>query len=92
NINATDVKGQADTYRAQGQTVMFVVIDGKAAGLVTVADPIKESSVEAIKQLKADGLRIVMLTGDNMVTAQAVAKKVGIDEVQADVLPDRKNE
>ena len=92
NINATGIKGQADAYRAQGQTVMFVVIDSKAAGLVTVADPIKPSSVEAIRQLKAEGLRIVMLTGDNMVTAQAVAKKVGIDEVQADVLPDRKNE
>lgn len=92
NIPAAGIKGQADAYRAQGQTVMFVVIDGKAAGLVTVADPIKETSIEAIKQLKADGLRIVMLTGDNKTTAQAVAKKVGIEEVQADVLPDRKNE
>lgn len=92
NITPAGLRTQADAYRAQGQTVMFVVIDGKAAGLVTVADPIKKSTVEAIKQLKADGLRIVMLTGDNMVTAQAVAKKVGIEEVQADVLPDRKNE
>jgi len=92
NISAVGIKGQADAYRAQGQTVMFVAIDGKAAGLVTVADPIKENTVEAIKQLKEDGLRVVMLTGDNKVTAQAVAKKVGIEEVQADVLPDRKNE
>ncbi len=91
NISAAGVKTQADAYRAQGQTAMFVAIDGKMAGIITVADPIKETTVEAIKQLKADGLRLVMLTGDNKVTAQAVAKKVGIEEVQADVLPDQKN-
>ncbi|MFY9288445.1 MAG: copper-translocating P-type ATPase [Alphaproteobacteria bacterium] len=91
NIDSADIKGQADAYRAQGQTVMFLAIDSKAAGLVTVADPIKTSTVEAIKLLKEDGLRIVMLTGDNKTTAHAVAKKVGIDEVQADVLPDQKN-
>ncbi len=92
NISATGVKTKADSYRTQGQTVMFVAIDGKAAGIVTVADPIKATSIEAIKQLKADGLRIVMLTGDNKLTAQAVAKKVGIEEIEADVLPDQKNE
>jgi Cu+-exporting ATPase len=92
NILPSSLKTQADAYRAQGQTVMFVAIEGKAAGLVTVADPIKETTIEAIKQLKADGLRIVMMTGDNKVTAQAVAKKVGIDEIEADVLPDQKNE
>lgn len=91
NISSAGVKGQADAYRAQGQTVMFLAIDGKAAGLVTVADPIKASTVEAIRLLREDGLRIVMLTGDNKTTAQAVAKRVGIDEVQADVLPDQKN-
>jgi Cu+-exporting ATPase len=91
-IDSAGVKGQADAYRAQGQTAMFVAIDGKAAGIITVADPIKETTVEAIKQLKADGLRVVMLTGDNKTTAMAVAKKVGIEEVQADVLPDRKNQ
>lgn len=90
-IDAAGVKGQADAYRAQGQTAMFVAIDGKAAGIITVADPIKATSVEAIKQLKADGLRVVMLTGDNKTTAMAVAKKVGIEEVEADVLPDQKN-
>ena len=92
NIDSAGVKGQADAYRAQGQTVMFLGIDGKAAGIITVADPIKQTTIEAIKLLKEDGLRIVMLTGDNKTTAQAVAKKVGIDDVQADVLPERKNE
>ncbi len=90
NIPAGGLKTQADAFRAQGQTVMFIAADGKAAGLVTVADPIKESTKEAIRLLKEDGLRIVMLTGDNKTTAQAVAKKVGIDEVEADVLPEQK--
>ncbi len=91
NIDATGIKTQADAYRAQGHTAMFVGIDGKPAGIITVADPIKETTVEAIRQLKADGLRIVMLTGDNKTTALAVAKKVGIEQVEADVLPDQKN-
>lgn len=91
NVGNTDIKEKADAYRSQGQTAMFLAVDGKAAGLVTVADPIKKSTVEAIKLLREDGLRVVMLTGDNKTTAQAVAKKVGIEEVQADVLPDRKN-
>lgn len=90
-IDAAGVKGHADAYRAQGQTAMFVAIDSKAAGIITVADPIKTTSVEAIKQLKAAGLRVIMLTGDNKTTAMAVAKKVGIEEVEADVLPDQKN-
>lgn len=72
-------------------TVMFVVIDGKAAGLVTVGDPIKENTAEAIRLLQAEGLRIVMLTGDNKTTAKAVADKVGIREIEADVLPDKKH-
>ncbi len=91
NIAVTGVKTKADSYRGQGHTAMFVAIDGKAAGIITVADPIKENTVEAIKQLKAEGLRIVMITGDNKTTAMAVAKKVGIEEVEADVLPDQKN-
>jgi P-type Cu+ transporter len=91
NIPSAGIKGQADAYRTQGQTVMFLAVDGKPAGLVTVADPIKKTTVEAIKQLKEDGLRIVMLTGDNKTTALAVARKVGIDEVEADVLPAQKN-
>jgi Cu+-exporting ATPase len=91
NIPAAGVKTQADAYRTQGHTAMFLAVDGKAAGIITVADPIKASTVEAIKRLKADGLRIVMLTGDNKTTALAVAKKVGIEDVKADVLPDQKN-
>lgn len=91
NIMAGNLKSDANTYRAQGQTVMFIAIDNQAAGLITVADPIKASAVEAVKQLKADGLHIVMLTGDNKTTALAVAKQVGINDVEADVLPDQKH-
>ena len=81
----------ADQYRAEGQTVMFVAVDAKPAGLVSVADPIKEKTPEAIKRLHAEGLKIVMLTGDNEKTARAVADKVGIDEVHADVSPEDKH-
>ncbi len=81
----------AERLRREGQTVMFVSIDGGSAGMLGVADPIKDSTAEAIRQLKADGLRIVMLTGDNRITAEAVARKLGIDEVHAEVLPDQKN-
>ena len=70
---------------------MFVAVDGKAAGLIGVAEPIKETTPEAIRQLHAAGLKVVMLTGDNAVTAQAVARKIGIDAVHADVSPDDKN-
>ena len=82
---------QAEQDRKEGLTVMFVAIDGKAAGLVTVGDPIKENTAEAIRLLQAEGLRIVMLTGDNKTTAKAVADKVGISEIEADVLPDQKH-
>jgi Cu+-exporting ATPase len=71
---------------------MFVIVDGKAAGLVGVADPIKETTAEAIKQLHEEGVRIVMLTGDNRTTAEAVSKRLGLDEVIAGVLPDQKAE
>ncbi len=91
-IAAEALKTQAETCRAQGHTAMFVAVDGKAAGLVTVADPIKETTPEALRLLKASGLRIVMLTGDSRTTALAVAKKLGIDEVEAEVLPERKGE
>ena len=69
---------------------MFVAIDGKLAGLVIVADPIKETAAQAIADLHREGIRIVMLTGDNRRTAEAVARKIGIDEVMAEVLPDQK--
>jgi Cu+-exporting ATPase len=71
---------------------MFVAIDGKPAGLIGVADPIKQTTAEAIKSLHAQNIKIVMLTGDNRTTAESVARKLGIDQVEADVLPDRKAE
>ncbi|WP_395612230.1 heavy metal translocating P-type ATPase [Allosphingosinicella sp.] len=81
----------ADRYRDEGATVMFVAVDGQYAGLVAVADPIKPTSAKAIEQLHAEGLRIIMLTGDNRRTGEAVARKLGIDEVIADVLPEDKD-
>ncbi len=84
--------GQADELRAEGQTVMFVSADGKPAGLVGVADTIKESAKAAIDELHRSKIEVVMMTGDNAVTADAVAKKLGIDKVFADVLPEQKAE
>ena len=81
---------RADALRSDGQTVMYVVVDGELVGLVGVADPIKETTVEALRQLRAEGLRVVMLTGDSRATAEAVARKLGIDEVRAEVLPSGK--
>ena len=78
---------KADSLRGNGATVMFIVIDGALAGLVSVADPIKESAASSVAALKQAGLKVVMLTGDNARTAQAVARKLGIDDVEADVLP-----
>ncbi|WP_439654549.1 copper-transporting P-type ATPase [Spiribacter halobius] len=82
--------GQAETMRAEGQTVMFVAVDGRPAGLVAVADPVKETTPEAIEALHNEGIRIVMLTGDSETTARAVARRLGIDEVIAGVLPEQK--
>jgi Cu+-exporting ATPase len=76
-----------DSLREKGETAVFVAIDGQAAGLISVADPIKASAAEAVRQLRAEKIRIVMLTGDNRTTAMAVAKKLGIEEVEAEVLP-----
>ena len=84
------VAGLAEQLRRDGQTVMFVAIDGRASGLIGVADPIKETTADAIRELQAEGLRVVMLTGDSRTTAEAVARKLGIDEVEAEVLPDQK--
>jgi Cu+-exporting ATPase len=89
-IDATALAAKADELRAEGQTVMFVGVDGGAAGLVGVADPLKPSTREAIRALHADRIRIVMLTGDSRMTAEAVARKLEIDEVIAEVLPDQK--
>jgi Cu+-exporting ATPase len=88
NPDALDVR--AEELRKDGQTVMFVAIDGRAAGLLGVADPIKTSTPEAIRLLHAEGVRVVMLTGDSETTARAVARKLGIDDVLAGVLPDQK--
>jgi Cu+-exporting ATPase len=71
---------------------MFVAVDGTAAGLIGVADPVKETTPEALRQLQREGIEVVMLTGDNRVTAEAVAKRLGIERVQAEVLPDQKSE
>jgi len=82
---------EAERLRQDGATVVFLAIDGKIAGVIAIADPIKESTVPALRSLIADGIRIVMLTGDNRTTALAVAKRLGITEVEAEVLPDRKS-
>ena len=81
---------KAETLRASGQTTMFVIVDEKPVGLIGVADPIKETTPDAVLQLHAEGIRIVMLTGDSRTTAEAVARKLNIDEVVAEVLPDQK--
>ncbi len=89
-VDIGELSARAEPLRNEGQTVMFVAVDGSAAGLVGVADPIKESTPEAIRQLHAEGIRLVMLTGDTRTTAEAVARKLAIDEVVAEVLPDQK--
>ena len=82
----------ADELRAEGATALFVSVDGRAAGVVAIADPIKESARAALAALRAEGVRIVMLTGDNRRTAEAVARRLGIESVEADVLPAQKHE
>jgi len=92
SIESKSLHIQAEALRHEGHTVMFVAIDNQPAGIISVADPIKVSTPEAIKALHAEGIKIVMLTGDSRTTAQAVAKKLGIDEVEAEVLPEQKAE
>jgi Cu+-exporting ATPase len=91
-VDAGELRDKAEALRRDGQTVMFLAVDKKLAGLVSVADPIKPSAAEAIQALHRDGLRIVMLTGDSRTTAQAVALKLGIDDLRAEVLPQAKGE
>lgn len=91
-INVDGLAAKADEHRGEGQTVMFVILDGKAVGLIGVADPIKESTTEAIRQLHEQKIRIVMLTGDSSTTAKAVARRLNIDEVVTEVLPNQKAE
>ena len=91
-VDVSPLAAEVDALRREGQTVVYVAVEGKLAGIVGVADPIKASTPEAIRELRADGIRVVMLTGDNATTANAVAKRLGIDEVVADVLPQDKAE
>jgi Cu+-exporting ATPase len=89
-VNSDEYAAQVERLRADGQTVMFVTLDKKPIGLLGVSDPIKESTSEAIKRLHEEGLRLVMLTGDSRTTARAVASKLKLDDVVAEVLPDQK--
>lgn len=89
-VTAALLAERADALRREGQTVMLIAIDRAPAGLVGVADPIKESAREAVQELQRQGITVVMLTGDNRTTAEAVARKIGITEVEADVLPEQK--
>jgi Cu+-exporting ATPase len=91
-IDLGELAAKAEALRADGQTVMFVAVDGRPAGLLGVADPIKSTTPEALKQLHEEALKIVMLTGDNRTTADAVARKLNIDDLVAEVLPDQKLE
>ena len=88
---SADLEARAEALRKDGATALFVAVDGKPAGVIAVADPIKATTMAALAALRTDGIRIVMLTGDNRTTAQAVAGKLGITEVEADVLPAQKN-
>ncbi len=89
-VATTELAAEADALRADGATAIFVAVDGGLAGIFAIADPIKATSAQAVHDLQADGVRLVMLTGDNLTTAQAVARKLGIKEVAADVLPQDK--
>ena len=89
-VDITSVADRAEALRGEGQTVMMVAIDGKLGGLIGVADPIKASTAKAIRALREEGMRIVMMTGDSKTTANAVARKLGLDDVIAEVLPDQK--
>jgi len=89
-IDVTSLVAQADAFGSEGATAIFVALDGRAAGIFAIADPVKETTPAALKALMAAGIRIVMLTGDNRKTAEAVATSLGIAEVEAEVLPDQK--
>ena len=91
-IDLGTAESQADAHRAEGETVMFMAVDGRLSAMIGVADPIKPTTAEAIANLHAEGISVVMLTGDNRKTAEAVAKKLGIDRFEAEVLPDHKAE
>jgi Cu+-exporting ATPase len=90
-IDVSPLTEQADRLREDGATAIFAGIDGKAAGAIAISDPVKATTPEALAGLKEEGIRVVMLTGDNWTTAKAVARRLGIDEVEAEVLPDQKS-
>ena len=90
SVDVSSLSAQADELRSEGATVIFIAVDGKVAGLLAIADPIKETTPAAIKALHSQGIRIVMLTGDNRRTAEAVAKTLNIEEVEAEILPENK--
>jgi Cu+-exporting ATPase len=90
NADIAQVEARLQQLRSEGQTVMLVAVDGAIAGLVGVADPIKQTTPEALQMLHAEGFRVIMLTGDSRATADAVARKLGIGEVIAEVLPEQK--
>jgi Cu+-exporting ATPase len=90
-VDVSALAGKADMLRADGATAIFIGVDGQAAGIFAIADPVKTSTPEALAALQAEGIRVVMLTGDNWTTAKSVAKRLGIGEVEAEVLPDRKS-
>ncbi|OHD98775.1 MAG: copper-translocating P-type ATPase, partial [Sulfurimonas sp. RIFCSPLOWO2_02_FULL_36_28] len=92
NINALELSKKADIERSDGKIVMLVAVDSTAVGFIAITDPIKESTAEAINNLHAQGIKVVMLTGDSRTTAEIVARKLGIDEVHAEVLPEQKAE
>ncbi|HAF79977.1 MAG TPA: haloacid dehalogenase, partial [Brevundimonas sp.] len=89
-VDVGPLEAGADTLRQDGATAIFVAVDGAAGGVLGIADPVKATTAEAIRDLKASGLRLVMMTGDNRTTAEAVARQLGIDDVQAEVLPQDK--
>ncbi|MFZ0110228.1 MAG: heavy metal translocating P-type ATPase [Pseudolabrys sp.] len=91
NIDTSAVREEAERLRSDGATAVFLAVDGKTAGVIAVADPIKQTTPEALRALAADGIRVVMLTGDNRTTAQAAARHLGIAEVEAEVLPGQKS-
>lgn len=90
-IDASPLSASADALRQDGATAIYIGIDGRVEGIFAIADPVKPTTAEALAALRKDGVRVVMLTGDNRTTAEAVARRLGIDEVEADVLPDRKS-
>ena len=90
-IDTAQLESEAERLRQDGATAIFLAVDGKVAAVIAIADPVKETTPAALKSLAQEGVRVVMLTGDNRTTAQAVARRLGIEEVEAEVLPDRKS-